>query len=62
MYVKNVSGSSRFAKPRGYNSWLDYWKAQTGKILTIAQLTIVGVQTWLVLMFKRLIAMTNVGI
>ncbi len=31
MYVKNVSGSSRFPKPRGYNSWLDYWKAQTGE-------------------------------
>lgn len=30
MYVKNVSGSSRFAKPRGYNSWLAYWEAQTG--------------------------------
>ncbi|MBO5633088.1 MAG: hypothetical protein J5965_28855 [Aeriscardovia sp.] len=31
MYVKNVSGSHRFPKPRGYNSWLDYWKAQTGE-------------------------------
>jgi hypothetical protein len=31
MFVKNVSGSSRFAKPRGYDSWLDYWKAQTGE-------------------------------
>ena len=31
MYVKNVIGSSRFPKPRGYNSWLDYWKAHTGE-------------------------------
>ena len=30
MYVKNVNGSGRFA-PRGYDSWLDYWKAQTGE-------------------------------
>jgi hypothetical protein len=29
MYVKNVNGSSRFPKPHGYNSWLEYWKAQT---------------------------------
>jgi hypothetical protein len=28
MYIKNVSGSSRFAKPRGYSSWLAYWEAQ----------------------------------
>lgn len=28
--VKNVSGSSRFEKPRGYASWLDYWIAQKG--------------------------------
>lgn len=31
MYVKNVIGSSKFPKPRGYNSWLDYWKAKTGE-------------------------------
>ena len=31
MLVKNVIGSSRFVKPRGYASWLDYWKAITGK-------------------------------
>ena len=24
--VKNVSGSSRFAVPNGYSSWLDYWE------------------------------------
>ena len=29
MYVKNVSGSSRFPKPKGYDSWLEYWKAHT---------------------------------
>ena len=28
--VKNVNGSSRFACPSGYNSWLDYWEKQTG--------------------------------
>lgn len=28
--VKNVNGSSRFAAPKGYSSWLEYWKAQTG--------------------------------
>lgn len=32
MLVKNVIGSSRFVKPNGYASWLDYWKAITGKI------------------------------
>ena len=31
MYVKNVVGSSRFSKPYGYDSWLDYWKSQTGQ-------------------------------
>lgn len=31
MFVKNVIGSSKFAKPNGYSSWLDYWKAQTGE-------------------------------
>lgn len=31
MLVKNVVGSSRFAAPKGYASWLDYWKAITGK-------------------------------
>lgn len=31
MYVKNVAGSSRFEKPKGYSSWLAYWEAQTGK-------------------------------
>lgn len=28
--VKNVLGSSRFAAPDGYSSWLDYWEKQTG--------------------------------
>lgn len=31
MYVKNVSGSSRFSAPFGYTSWLKYWEAQTGQ-------------------------------
>jgi len=30
MYVKNVNGSGRYSSPKGYNSWLDYWKAKTG--------------------------------
>ncbi len=30
MKVKNVPGSSRFPKPRGYNSWLEYWSAHKG--------------------------------
>ncbi len=30
MIVKNISGSSRFSKPKGYSSWLDYWIAQKG--------------------------------
>ena len=30
MKVKNINGSSRFAKPTGYSSWLDYWVAQKG--------------------------------
>lgn len=29
--VKNVSGSSRFNCPSGYDSWLDYWEQKTGK-------------------------------
>ena len=29
-YVKNVNGSSRFDKPAGYSSWLDYWEDVTG--------------------------------
>lgn len=31
MFVKNVVGSSRFPKPNGYSSWLEYWKEQTGQ-------------------------------
>lgn len=31
MYVKNVSGSSRFPAPAGYSSWLKYWEKQTGE-------------------------------
>ena len=31
MYVKNVSGSSRFSSPPGYSSWLEYWKSKTGQ-------------------------------
>jgi len=29
MYINNVVGSSRFVKPKGYSSWLDYWVTQT---------------------------------
>lgn len=29
--VKNVNGSSRFVSPAGYNTWLDYWEAKSGK-------------------------------
>ena len=29
--VTNVSGSSRFARPAGYDSWLDYWEDKSGK-------------------------------
>jgi hypothetical protein len=31
MYVKNVVGSSRFSKPAGYSSWLEYWEDKTGQ-------------------------------
>lgn len=31
MYVKNVSGSSRFPAPKGYSSWLEYWKTNSGQ-------------------------------
>lgn len=30
MFVKNVSGSSRFPAPSGYSSWLEYWEDKTG--------------------------------
>jgi hypothetical protein len=30
MFVKNVNGSGRYPAPKGYSSWLEYWKAQTG--------------------------------
>lgn len=29
--VQNVNGSSRFESPVGYNTWLEYWEAKTGK-------------------------------
>ena len=29
--VKNVNGSSHFANPAGYDSWLDYWEDKSGK-------------------------------
>jgi hypothetical protein len=32
MFVKNVTGSSRFLRPRGYDSWLDYWEKNSGQI------------------------------
>jgi hypothetical protein len=35
MKVKNVSGSSRFSAPAGYDSWLDYWKKQTNKNISV---------------------------
>lgn len=60
--VKNVSGSSRFAVPNGYSSWLDYWEKQTGtkNILVVP----VGVVTviWLVPTFRKQTAVTRVGI
>ncbi len=31
MKVKNVSGSSRFPKPTGFDSWLDYWEYHSKK-------------------------------
>ena len=31
--VKNVKGSSRWAAPDGYTSWLDYWSKHKGKAL-----------------------------
>lgn len=31
MKVKNVSGSSRFPKPAGFDSWLDYWEYHSKK-------------------------------
>ncbi len=34
MRVKNVDGSSRFPKPAGFDSWLDYWEKQTGRSAT----------------------------
>ena len=30
-WVENVNGSSLFPRPKGYNSWLDYWEYMTGK-------------------------------
>lgn len=33
MFVENINGSSRYPKPKGYDSWLDYWEQQTGQIL-----------------------------
>ena len=33
MKVKNVNGSSRWAAPKGYISWLDYWSAHKGLII-----------------------------
>lgn len=39
MRVKNVSGSSRFPAPRGYNSWLEYWEKQSGRHVTICGTT-----------------------
>lgn len=29
--IKNVNGSSRFASPAGYDTWLDYWEDKSGK-------------------------------
>ena len=29
--VKNVNGSSRFASPAGYDSWLEYWEDKSRK-------------------------------
>lgn len=37
MKVKNVSGSSRFPKPAGFDSWLDYWEYHSKKALIFVQ-------------------------
>ena len=26
IYVQNASGTSRFSKPKNFNSWLEYWE------------------------------------
>lgn len=31
MLVRNAVGTSRFEAPKGYQSWLDYWKKHTNK-------------------------------
>lgn len=30
--IENANGTSRFTHPKGYNSWLDYWELQAGRI------------------------------
>ena len=37
--VKNVNGSSRFVSPAGYNTWLDYWEAKSGKTACVCSTT-----------------------
>ena len=31
MLIRNAVGTSRFEAPKGYQSWLDYWKKHTNK-------------------------------
>lgn len=62
MLVKNVIGSSRFIKPSGYASWLDYWKAITGKIHIFALHQVVLKPIWLEHMFRKHIVPIKNGI
>lgn len=32
MYVYNAKGTSRWSKPKGYDSWIDYWKDHKGTV------------------------------
>lgn len=32
MYVENANGTSRWSAPKGYTSWLEYWKAYKGDV------------------------------
>ena len=32
MYVVNANGTSRWAAPKGYSSWIEYWMAHKGPV------------------------------